>query len=406
MILMKIAIFTDAFMPQISGVTMTLSKFIDYLDQNGIQYRVFTLAYKNTQSSRRIKRFSSFKFIFYPDVRLPIPNYTYIKRVLDKFKPDIIHLVTEFNLGLCGLRYAKANNIPVVSFYETNIPQYMKYYHLKPLENTTWQYLKWFHTSCDKNYCPSITTQKMLTAKGLKNVQKWHRGVETDKFNPDKRDEALRKSVGADGKVLFLYAGRVSVEKDLYIIMEMAKRLNTRYRDKMQYVIVGGGPYLKKLKKEAPPNVIFTGFVDSEMLLKFYASADVFIQPSPTETLGFVVLEALSSGLPVIGCFEGGIAENLVDNYNGIACREKNIDDFCNAAERLINDEALRKTLSVNARNYVLNKDLNNAFNDLIESFNEVITLKKEKAAVNGTTGKSEGLIKMPLKKFFKVFKT
>jgi glycosyltransferase involved in cell wall biosynthesis len=100
MILMKIAIFTDAFMPQISGVTMTLSKFIDYLDQNGIQYRVFTLAYKNTQSSRRIKRFSSFKFIFYPDVRLPIPNYTYIKRVLDKFKPDIIHLVTEFNLGL------------------------------------------------------------------------------------------------------------------------------------------------------------------------------------------------------------------------------------------------------------------------------------------------------------------
>ncbi len=402
---MKIAIFTDAFMPQISGVTITLNKFIEYMEQRGIKYRIFTLAYKGTKSSRKIKRFNSFKFILYPQVNLPIPNYFYIKRVLDKFKPDIIHLVTEFNLGVCGLRYAKINNIPVVSFYETNIPQYLKYYHLKPLENKSWQYLKWFHTRCDKNYCPSMTTLKMLKAKGLKNVEKWHRGVETDKFSPDKRDESLRKSLGAEGRILFLYAGRVSVEKDLYIMMEMAKRLNVKYRDKINFVVVGDGPYLKKLKKEAPPNVTFTGFVDNELLLKFYASADIFIQPSPTETLGFVVLEAMASGLPLIGCFEGGIAENLIDGYNGIACREKNIDDFFHAAQRLINDEQFRKTLAENARKYVLKKDVNNAFDDLIESFASVIKAKKENIPPQQEEEKeekSERLIKLPFRRFLR----
>ncbi len=373
---MKVAIFTDTFMPQINGVTKTLSKLIEYMEARDIQYRVFAPAFKNSTSNDNIIRFNSIKFLLYPQCRLAIPRYSFVKKELDLFQPDIIHLVTEFNLGLCGLKYAKAHNIPVVSSYETNIPQYLKYYHLIFLENTSWLFFKWFHGSCDVNYCPSEATLKLLQTKGLNRVDIWERGIEVNNFSPDYRDEGFRESLGINDKIVFLYVGRVSPEKDLDVFIEVAKRLNHRYMDKVEFMVVGDGPSLKKLRKEVPENFTFTGFVRGHKLAKIYASSDIFMFTSPTETLGFVVLEAMASGLPLICCDVGGVTENLKDGYNGIACREKSVDDFYNAAEKLINDNDLRKNLAENARRYVMKKDWDNAFDNLIESYKTVIKNK------------------------------
>lgn len=373
---MKVAIFTDSFYPQINGVAKTLGKLVEYMEMKGIQYRIFAPAFENDESTDNVIRFNSFKFILYPQCRLSLPKYASVKRELQLFQPDIIHVVTEFNLGLMGLKYAKNHNIPLVSFYETNIPEYLKYYHLKFLENKSWSFFKWFHSSCDKSYCPSSSTKNLLRSKGLKNIDVWERGIEINNFSPDYRDEEYRKSMNLEGKTVFLYVGRISPEKDLNVFIEVAKRLNLEYMDKIHFLVVGDGPSLKKLKKEVPENVTFTGFIKGPRLAKIYASSDVFLFPSATETLGYVVLEAMASGLPVICCTEGGVADNLVDGYNGIACREKNVEDFYHAAESVIKNENLRHTLSRNARSFVMTKDWYNACEKLIRCYEEVIRSK------------------------------
>ena len=373
---MRIAFFTDTFLPQINGVAKTLSKFVDYMEKHNIDYRIFAPSFHDQELHNNVLRSRSFKFVLYPQCRLSVPNYFSIARELDEFNPDIIHVVTEFNMGLCGLRYAKSRNIPVVSSYETNISQYLEYYNLKFLESPSWKYFKWFHNKCDINYCPSMATVNLLKEHGFANPDIWERGIETDMFSPDFRDVNLRKSMGIDDKVVFLYVGRVSPEKDLDLFIKTAKRLNKKNTDKVHFVIVGDGPSLKDLKEAAPSNMTFTGFLKGKDLSAMYASSDVFLFTSPTETLGFVILEAMASGHALVSCNAGGVSDNLIDGYNGIACREKNAEDFYRGAEKVLLDEEFRKTLSRNARTFALTKSWNSTFDRLIGSYHELIYMK------------------------------
>lgn len=373
---MKIAFFTDTFLPQINGVAKTLSKFIEYMDKNNIEYRIFAPSFKEKDDYNNVIRAKSFKFILYPQCRLSLPNYFSISKELDEFKPDLIHIVTEFNMGLCGLLYAKRNNIPVVSSYETNISQYLEYYHLSILEKPSWKYFKWVHNKCSMNFCPSKDTAELIKNQGFYNSAVWERGIETDNFSPKYKDPSFKKSLNSEDKLLFLYVGRVSPEKDLELFISTAKRLNKKYYDKIHFAIVGDGPSLKELKSIAPDNVSFTGFLTGKDLSKAYASSDIFLFTSATETLGFVILEAMASKLAIVSCKAGGVKDNLIDGYNGLACREKNEDDFYTACEKLINNDELRLNLAKNARNYALTKDWNNTFNDLINNYKQILEFK------------------------------
>jgi glycosyltransferase involved in cell wall biosynthesis len=380
---MRIAFFTDTFLPQINGVAKTLSKFVDYMEEHNIEYRIYAPSFKDEEEEDKVIRSRSFKFILYPQCRLSLPNYFTIAKELDEFGPDIIHVVTEFNMGLCGLKYAKSRNIPVVSSYETNICQYLEYYKLKFLETPSWKYFKWFHNKCDRNFCPSKATVNLLKEQGFANPAIWERGIETDRYSPSYRSTELRKSMGIDNKIVFSYVGRVSPEKDLHLFIKTAKRLNEKYMDKVHFLMVGDGPSLKDLKDSAPSNVTFTGFLRGEELSRIYASSDVFLFTSPTETLGFVILEAMASGLAIVSCNSGGITDNLINGYNGLACHEKNEDEFYLASEKLINDEILRLTLAKNAREYALNKSWNNTFDKLLENYHELIQSKSTYPLIN-----------------------
>ena len=378
---MKVAIFSDTFLPQINGVTETLIKFMDYMDNHNIDYRIFAPYYdklSNVNDSDKIVRLRSVKCVFYPQCRISIPRYSSIALHLDEFKPDIIHAITSFGVGIQGFKYARDYGIPLVSSYETNIPQYLDYYHLRFLTNFSWDFYLWFHSKCDKNYCPSKATLEMLKEKGVENLDIWERGVDVDRFTPNSRDQEFRDSIGIGDKITFLYVGRVSPEKDLDVFVSVAERLNIKYKDKIHFIIVGDGPSLKDLKKKAPDNITFTGFLRGEKLYKAYSSSDVFLFTSPTETLGFVLLEAMSSGLPAVACNEGGIRDTLINGYNGISCNEKAEDEFYNACEKLITDDTLRITLAENARNYMLEKSWEKTFDRLISSYQEVIDNKVE----------------------------
>lgn len=375
---MKVAIFTDTFIPQVNGVARTVGRLAEALAGRDMSCMVLS-------PDTGLQGEYPFEFNFSPGFDLPVyqeckvalPSYPSICKVMEQFKPDVIHLVTEFPMGLCGLKYASSYRIPAVGSYHTNFPEYLSYYKMAFLTNWVWKYMRWFHNQCLINYCPSQATLKLLEKKKIRNLDIWGRGIDTVLFNPQKRDFMYRDHVGAAGKTLLLYVGRIAPEKDLDILMESLRTLNAANRE-VHLVITGDGPQADVLKREAPPNVTFTGYLHGEDLAAVYASCDIFVFPSTTETYGNVVLEAMASGLPVVGAYSGGVKENLINRFNGLTCRPRNAGDMAAAVMELIENEGLRKSLASQARSYSLTKSWENVFNRLIEGYFQALASRKK----------------------------
>ena len=373
---MKVALFTDTFTPQINGVTKTLDRLIDYLDQAGIDYLVFApdAPQENANSfEENIQRMLSISFFLYPECRLSVPNYFKINQRLEEYDPDLIHIVTPFNLGLCGLKYAQDNQVPLVSSYHTNFTHYLDYYNLNFLEKPIWQFFRWFHSFSARNYCPSQETLHTLKQQGINNLEVWGRGINPDLYSPEYYDEMWIKKYGLEDKIKLLYVGRLAPEKNLQLLMNSLNKLNSQYKEKIELLITGDGPLLEELKNNAPQNVTFTGYLTGQELSSLYATADVFVFPSLTETYGNVVLEAMASGLPVVGVLAGGVKENLIDNYNGLAATKDCVEQFSAKLKRIITDQQLRERLACNARKYALNNSWQQIFKKLVASYQDVI---------------------------------
>lgn len=370
---MKLAIFSDTYLPEVNGVAKTLGRLCSYLEKSKIEYRLFAPQYEGKMSEKAVTRFSGFNFPAYPESRISLPDYSLISTELDSFKPDLIHIATPFSIGLCGLKYAKSRKVPVVSSYHTNYSQYLGYFKLKFLEEVSWNYLKWFHSQCRKNYCPSRNTLNMLQVRGIQNLELWSRGVNTEAFSPAFRSNELRKSLRIDDRLVFLYVGRISAEKDIDILPEVIRKLSLKFSDDVHFLFAGDGPYSSVIRELSLPNTTFLGFVEGHELSKLYASSDIFIFPSSTETFGNVVLEAMASGLPVIGCSEGGVSDNLFDGYNGIVCRQRNTNDFYEACIKLAEDRIYARKLSQNALEHTSDISWDSIFEKLINSYAQIV---------------------------------
>ncbi len=378
---MKIAIFTDTFSPQINGVTKTLDRLLEYFEQKGIDYLVFapdTPAQQASCFQKKIRRIPAFNFLLYPELRISVPNYYSIKRQLNQFKPDLLHLITPFNLGLNGFKYARDHQLPFVASYHTNFSQFLAYYNLKFLENPSWHFFRWFHNQAEQNYCPSQSTLEELTAQGINNLKIWGRGINPKLFSPEKRSCAWRKKYGLEDKTTVLYVGRLAPEKNIKLLIDSIKQLNKNYYDQTIFLLTGDGPSYQELRQQSPDNVIFTGYLTGETLSAIYASADIFAFPSVTETYGNVILEAMASGLPVVAFRAGGVKENLRDHYNGLACPENDLGEFRTKLEELITNPKLRHQLSKNARQYSLNRSWEHVFSALINSYQEVLSQREQ----------------------------
>lgn len=379
---MKIAVFTDTFLPQVNGVTNTLSRLGQYLDHTEHEYIFLAPEFEEKEEglySYNVERFFSLKFILYPECRISFPTTRKLDRVLDAFQPDIIQCMTEFNMGVSGLGYAKKRNIPVVTNYTTNFYKYLKYYNLSFLENVCWKYMQWFHNQSNQTLCPSNNTIDVLEKNGIENVGLFGRGVDCQQFSPTKRSDTLRKTLGIDDKLAFLYVGRVSVEKDLDILFKAYNRLQETHGKEIALIITGDGPMLEKYANTYKEGIIYTGYQSGEKLAEMYASADIFAFPSPTETLGNVVIEAMASSLPVIAVNEGGVKQNLRDQYNGIGCKEKDVDDFYNGMLKMVEDSAYRQQIGKQARAYALTNRWEKVFEDLLTTYERVIGEKKQR---------------------------
>lgn len=372
---MRIVYFTDTYCPEVNGVANTLARLHEYLDRNEIEHLFFAPDYLNESEDggTEIQRFKGFQVPFAPNSRLAItlPFHAEIKRKVQEFRPDIIHIVTEFTMGQEGLRIAKETGIPVVMSYHTNIEQYLEYFHAKLLEKPVRNYFYKFHSHALLNLCPSAQTLEQLKAQNYQNLDIWSRGVDTSLYSPEKGHGKWRSLLGND-KFICLYVGRLSFEKGLDYYLEAIQALNKRFGDDFLFVFAGDGPYREKLENCGIENVKLTGFVRGEMLAELYADANAFVFPSGTETFGNVLLEAMASGRPCVCVDEGGVTDFSVDEENALVTTYRNSEELANAIARLKTNPLLCRKLSAGGLRTAKERSWDSVMEYLMESYRYV----------------------------------
>jgi glycosyltransferase involved in cell wall biosynthesis len=377
---MKIAIFTDTFVPDVNGVARTLKRYTEYLEKNGHSYIVFAPeSTVETKFSNHIYRFSSLPFFLYPECRLALPRLHQIKAELHQFKPDLIHIATPFNMGLCGLHYAKKWNIPHVGSYHTNFDQYLSYYDLQVLSRFFWKYMHWFHKSFQKIFAPSEETMNELINKNFQNVSLWKRGVDCSNFSPSFATPDVKKNLSLKEDChLLLYVGRLAPEKDLKSLLKAAEH-PLLAKKSIHWLIVGDGPMKSFLENHSPSNMTIAGYKKGRELSEIYASSDLFVFPSPTETFGNAALEALASGTPAICVNSGGVKNVVSHGQTGFLTEPNQPEELAKHISILLEHAELRKTLSTNARDYALTQSWDTILGDLLLECEEIAYPKEEK---------------------------
>lgn len=382
---MKVALFTDTFLPDVNGVAKTLGRWVRYLESQGATCRVFApqsdSGMGTDYNNSMVERFYSIPFLLYPECKLAIPNPISIKKTLMEFQPDIIHCATPFNLGLYGLHYAKKHKIPIVASYHTHFDQYLQYYKIQWVEGMLWRYLGWFHQTCRRIYVPSHSTLRYLEERGFHNLEVWSRGVDVSRFHPIADRDAVLRRHGADpSKFQLLYVGRLAPEKSVDVLLEAYERLPSRIKDEAQLILAGDGPLFKELTEtyKDRTDLKFLGFVEGQELSDLFASADLFVFPSATETFGNVVLEAMASGTPVIGAASGGVQDTIRHMQTGVLCPVGDAEAFASAVETLYDSPSLRAGFSAAGREYSLLQSWDSIFARLMDSYRQVIPDSRE----------------------------
>lgn len=345
---MRIALFTETFLPKVDGIVTRLRHTIEHLERNGDRVLVVAPDGGLTQyKGAKIHGVPGLPLPLYPELKLALPSVG-TKEVITKFNPDLIHVVNPAVLGLSGIYYAKTLNIPLVASYHTHLPQYLHHYGLGALEGVFWEFLKATHNQAKLNLCTSTAMVNELVSHGIERVDLWQRGVDTDMFRPSLASPQMRSrlSQGNPDNPLLLYVGRVSAEKQIDEIKPVLEAI-----PEARLAIVGDGPHKEALQAHfADTNTHFVGYLQGLELASAYASADAFVFPSRTETLGLVLLEAMAAGCPVVAANSGGIPDIVTDGENGYLFEVDDPDGAVTATKRLLEAKEEREQLRLNAR--------------------------------------------------------
>ena len=351
---MKIAFFTETFLPKVDGIVTRLTKTIDNLVQNGDEVVVFCPEGCPTEyKGAKIIGVAAMPLPLYPELKLGLPGPA-VSDALENFKPDLIHVVNPAVLGLGGIWLAKSNNIPLIASYHTHLPKYLEHYGMGMLEPLLWELLKAAHNQALLNLCTSTAMVEELESKGIKRTALWQRGVDTETFKPEFRSQKMRnKLLGKypDKNSLLIYVGRLSAEKQIERIKPVLEEIPDAC-----LALVGDGPYrnqLEKIFENTQTN--FIGYLSGEELASAYASGDIFLFPSSTETLGLVLLEAMAAGCPVIGANKGGIPDIINDGVNGCLYDPDGVDQgkssLIEATKKILNNNTKKENMRIEARN-------------------------------------------------------
>lgn len=371
---MRIAFFTETFLPATDGVVTRLRHTIEELSRMGDEMLIVAPKYPDggpdSYAGARIYRVPGVPFPPYPRIKLSFAHPG-VGRALGRFRPDLIHAVNPFILGPGGIYYARRLAVPLVASYHTNVAAYARYYNLDFWYNAARWWTRQLHNRADINLCTSEATMSYLLKEGVKRVRLWPQGVDARRFHPQKASEKWRErlSDGHPTDRLLLYVGRLAPEKGI----ERLKKILLQIPE-TRLAIVGDGPARENLEREFRGSpAVFTGVLEGEDLASAYASADAFLFPSTTDTLGLAMLEALASGLPVIAARSGPSREIVSEGENGLLYEADSTSSLVAAVRRLLSDEGFRASLARRAREAAEGRDWESATRALRGYYEEAL---------------------------------
>ncbi|WP_040243427.1 glycosyltransferase family 4 protein [Chromohalobacter japonicus] len=353
---MRVALVSETWAPEINGVAHTLDQLAHHLATRNVNLQLVRPRPQQGGREGRAERdmqVRAFSLPGYADVKVGLPAWRRLSNLWRESRPDVIYIATEGPLGWAALATARHLSIPVVGGFHTNFDQYAANYHLRWASGIVGAGLRYFHNRCQMTLVPTRAQAERLYQRGFQRVNVLGRGIDAQRFSPARRDAHLRAQWGVNGdQPVALYAGRLASEKNTPLLVRTLRAMQEAHPG-LRTVLVGDGPERQHLEHQLP-EAIFTGFLSGEALARHYASADMFLFPSHSETYGNVVPEAMASGLPVVAFDQAAASELIADGRGGRLIEATDDDAFVQAGVSLCQNPNARIRAGVAAREKVV----------------------------------------------------
>ena len=371
----RIALFTGNYNHIADGVSRTLNRLVAYLEKKGVSVLVFGPSTDNPaiEHAGELVGVPSMAAPGRPEYRISVAMSREVRERLEVYDPTVVHVATPDLLGLKARKYALRNQLPLVATYHTHFSSYLGYYKLSALEGALWSYLRWFYKPFHNIYVPSQSMVDVLEEHGMSSRTKiWPRGVDTSLFQPSRRSLVWRRHLGfADDEVVISYISRLVWEKAPDVFAQVVEQLRKRHA-KVRGLVVGDGPAMEPLSKLFE-DLVFLGHLEADELATAYASSDIFLFPSDTETFGNVTLEAMASGVPAV-CADATGSRSLVKyGETGFLAKPGDINSFLETTEQLVVDQELRHQMGKASLTHASTYDWEAVLGKMIEYYDAVL---------------------------------
>lgn len=373
----RIALFSGNYNYLRDGANQALNRLVDYLEHQHVAVRVYspTAAAPAFASSGDVVSVPSVSIPRRREYRFALGLPSAVREDLATFRPNLFHLSAPDYLGYKALKLAKAWNIPAVASVHTRFETYFRYYGFGWAERVASGYLRKFYGQCAQIYAPTESMAQVLRDEGMNpDIRIWSRGIDSQLFNPAKRDESWREAHGiGPADVVVAFVGRLVLEKGLAVFADSIERYRALGQNP-RVLVVGDGPE-RAWFAERLPGAVFTGFLQGADLARAYASSDIFFNPSTTETFGNVTLEAMASGLPTLCARATGSMSLVAHGTTGFLCESHDIAEYADRLQRLIADAGLRRGLGAASRSRSLIYNWDRILDDVLTNYREVLGL-------------------------------
>lgn len=372
----RLALFTGNYNHIPDGVSLTLNRLVRFLEEHGVEVLVFapTIESPPMEHVGELVPVPSLAMPGRPEYRISRLLHAEGRRRLEEFRPDLVHIATPDLLGFSAVRWATKHGLPVVSSYHTHFSSYLPYYRLGWLEPLLLTYFRWFYGKVNQVHVPTPSMIEDLREKKIgRDLRVWARGIDTQRFSPKHRSLDWRREMGIEpDDTVVLFVSRLVWEKNLDLYAEAVRAVSASMNG-VRALIVGEGPAREELQERLPDG-IFTGHLEGDELSRAYASGDIFLFPSVTESFGNVTLEAMASGLPCIVADAVGSRSLVHHGVNGYHVSPGSAESLAKRLAELVGDPELRRKMGDASRERSLEYTWEQINGQLLDSYLELLS--------------------------------